>query len=85
MLWDVAVHGGLQLAGQAPLVANGKLIVARQTSRDGFIQAYDAETGKYRWTWRAIPEHGRSRPGELGRPEPGRRSDLDRRGPTIRS
>ena len=37
------------------------------TSRDGYIQAYDAETGKYLWTWSPIPGAGRSGAGKLGR------------------
>ena len=44
-----------RLAGQAPLVAKGKVIVSGNTP-SGFIQAYDAETGRHLWTWNAIPQ-----------------------------
>ena len=54
VLWDVAVHDGLQLAGQAPLIVKGKLIVSGNQPH-GFIQAYDADTGKYLWSWSPIP------------------------------
>jgi alcohol dehydrogenase (cytochrome c) len=54
VLWDVAVHDGLQLAGQAPLIVKGKLIVSGNQPH-GFIQSYDADTGKYLWTWSPIP------------------------------
>lgn len=54
VLWDVAVAGGLQLAGQAPLVVNGKVIVSGNRP-NGFIQAYDAQSGQHLWTWSPIP------------------------------
>src|SRR5882757_4424515 len=54
VLWDVAVHDGLQLAGQAPLIAHGKLIVSGNQPH-GYIQAYDADSGKYLWSWSPIP------------------------------
>src|SRR6266702_2853321 len=54
VLWDVAVQDGLQLAGQAPLIAHGKLIVSGNQPH-GFIQAYDADTGKYLWSWTPVP------------------------------
>jgi alcohol dehydrogenase (cytochrome c) len=54
VLWDVAVHGGLQLAGQAPLIVHDKLIVSGNLPH-GFIQAYDADTGKFLWDWSPIP------------------------------
>jgi alcohol dehydrogenase (cytochrome c) len=57
VVWDVKSYGGLILAGGAPLVAHGKVIVSGNKP-DGFIQAYDAETGKYIWTWSPIPKAG---------------------------
>ena len=54
VLWDVAVHDGLQLAGQAPLIVKGKLIVSGNQPH-GFIQSYDADTGKYLWSWSPLP------------------------------
>lgn len=58
VVWDVPVNGGRLLSGAAPLVAHGKLIVGAIDSPNGFIQAYDAQTGKYIWTWSAIPKLG---------------------------
>jgi alcohol dehydrogenase (cytochrome c) len=55
VLWDVKSNGGMVLAGGAPLIAHGKIIVCGNRP-DGFIQAYDAETGKYIWTWSPIPK-----------------------------
>jgi alcohol dehydrogenase (cytochrome c) len=54
VLWDVAVHDGLQLAGQAPLIVKGKLIVSGNLPH-GFIQSYEADTGKYLWSWSPLP------------------------------
>ena len=55
--WDVKSDGGNTIAGGAPLVADGKVIVTGNRP-GGFIQAYDAETGKYLWTWSALPKPG---------------------------
>ena len=65
-LFVTAADGALvaapwRLAGQAPLVAKGKVIVSGNTP-SGFIQAYDAETGKFLWIWNAIPQ----KPGDPG-------------------
>ena len=54
-IWETRVAGPWRLAGQAPLVAKGKVIVSGNTP-SGFIQAYDAESGKYLWTWNAVPQ-----------------------------
>jgi len=54
VLWETAVHDNLQLAGGAPLVAHGKVIVSGNQP-NGFIQAYDAESGKYVWEWHPVP------------------------------
>lgn len=53
VLWDTKTEW--QLAGQAPLVARGKVIVSGNRP-NGFIQAYDLETGKLVWTWSPIPD-----------------------------
>jgi alcohol dehydrogenase (cytochrome c) len=53
VLWDTKTQW--QLAGQAPLVARGKVIVSGNRP-NGFIQAYDLETGKLDWTWTPIPD-----------------------------
>lgn len=55
IVWETKVAPPWRLAGQAPLVAKGRVIVSGN-SPSGFIQAYDAETGKYLWTWNAIPQ-----------------------------
>ena len=55
--WDVKSEGGYTIAGGAPFVADGKVIVTGNRP-GGFIQAYDAETGKYLWTWSALPKTG---------------------------
>lgn len=56
ILWDVATHDGMQITGGAPLVVNGKLIVSgNRGAPGGFAQGYDATTGKYLWTWSALP------------------------------
>jgi alcohol dehydrogenase (cytochrome c) len=54
-VWETPVAAPWRLAGQAPLVAKGKVIVSGNQP-SGFIQAYDAETGKHVWTWNAIPQ-----------------------------
>lgn len=58
VVWDVPVDGGRRLSGAAPYVAKGKVIVGVLDQPNGYIQAYDAETGKYAWTWHAIPKIG---------------------------
>ena len=56
-LWEAKVVGGerYRFAGQAPLIAKGKIIMSGNQP-SGFIQAYDVETGKHLWTWNAIPQ-----------------------------
>jgi alcohol dehydrogenase (cytochrome c) len=58
VVWDVAVNGGRRLSGIPPMAVKGKLIVGVLDQPDGYIQAYDTETGKYLWTWHAIPKIG---------------------------
>src|SRR5450432_141611 len=58
VVWDVAVDGGRRLSGVAPMAAKGKIIVGVLDQPDGYIQAYDAQTGKHAWTWHAIPKIG---------------------------
>jgi glucose dehydrogenase len=53
----VKSEGGFVIAGGAPLVADGKVIVSGNRP-SGFIQALDAETGKYLWNWSALPKPG---------------------------
>ena len=55
-IWETLVAGErYRFAGQAPLVAKGKIIMTGNQPF-GFIQAYDVETGKHLWTWNAIPQ-----------------------------
>jgi alcohol dehydrogenase (cytochrome c) len=58
VVWDVAVDGGRRLSGVPPMAAKGKIIVGVLDQPDGYIQAYDAKTGKHAWTWHAIPKIG---------------------------
>jgi alcohol dehydrogenase (cytochrome c) len=53
--WDVKSQAPYEISGGAPIVADGKLIVSGNRP-GGFVQAYDAETGKYIWTWSALPK-----------------------------
>jgi alcohol dehydrogenase (cytochrome c) len=55
-LWEASVAGErYRFAGQAPLVAKGKIIMSGNQPF-GFIQVFDVETGKHLWTWNAIPQ-----------------------------
>jgi alcohol dehydrogenase (cytochrome c) len=54
-VWETKVPDPWRLAGQAPLVAKGKVIVSGNQP-SGFIQAYDAATGKFAWIWNVIPQ-----------------------------
>ena len=58
VVWDVPVNAGRRLSGAAPFVAKDKVIVGALDAPDGYIQAYDAKTGRYLWTWHAIPKIG---------------------------
>ncbi|HEY8254489.1 MAG TPA: PQQ-binding-like beta-propeller repeat protein [Rhizomicrobium sp.] len=62
-LWESKGGPKVSFSGGPPMVANGKILVVGNrfgTAGDGggFIQAYDEQTGDYRWTWRAVPEKG---------------------------
>src|SRR6478752_7514580 len=60
-IWESKGGPKVSLSGGPPLVASGKILVMgnRFTASDGggFIQAYDEQTGDYRWTWRSIPDN----------------------------
>ena len=51
----------------APLVAKGKIVIGiagpGEMGPRGFIEAFDAETGKSQWRWYSIPAAGHSIPG----------------------
>ena len=55
VVWDVPTASGRRLSGAPPYVVKGKVIVGILDQPDGFIEAYDARTGKHAWTWHAIP------------------------------
>jgi len=54
-VWETKTPEPWRLAGQAPLVAKGKVIVSGNQP-SGFIQAYDAESGKHLWTFNVVPQ-----------------------------
>jgi alcohol dehydrogenase (cytochrome c) len=58
-LWESKMVGeAIRLHGAAPLVAKGKVIMGGSGRDGGWIQAFDAETGKHAWTWNVIPKPG---------------------------
>jgi len=62
LLWDSKVVGdGYRILGAAPMIAKGKVIVGGSGSAGGWIEAFNADTGKHEWTWNVIPK-----PGEKG-------------------
>jgi len=62
LIWESKTVGeGYRMLGAAPLIAKGKVIVGGSGKSGGWVQAFDADTGKYAWTWNVIPK-----PGEKG-------------------
>src|SRR5580765_5453313 len=62
LLWETKAEGeGRRMQGAAPLIAKGKVIMGGSGRGGGWIQAFDADTGKHAWTWNVIPK-----PGEKG-------------------
>jgi alcohol dehydrogenase (cytochrome c) len=57
-LWESKGGPKITFTGAAPIVADGKVIVAGSSAPGGFVQAYDAETGDFRWMWKALPDKG---------------------------
>jgi alcohol dehydrogenase (cytochrome c) len=63
VIWDVAVEDyqkGFSIT-HAPLAIDGKIIIgitAGECALTGFVDAYDAATGKLLWRHRTIPEKG---------------------------
>jgi alcohol dehydrogenase (cytochrome c) len=61
-VWESTGGPKTDFTGGAPMVADGQIIVTgnRFSAADpgGFVQAYDAATGAFRWTWHAIPSKG---------------------------
>jgi len=55
VVWDVPTASGRRLSGAPPFAAKGKVVVGILDQPDGFIEAYDAATGRHAWTWHAIP------------------------------
>ncbi|HZS52441.1 MAG TPA: PQQ-binding-like beta-propeller repeat protein [Bryobacterales bacterium] len=58
LVWETKAPGGVRLQGGAPLIVKGKVYVGGSGRTGGFVQAYDAETGKHLWTWNVIPKPG---------------------------
>ena len=58
LIWETKSPGGSRLQGGAPLVVKGKVMVGGSGQGGGFVQAYDAETGKHLWTWNVVPKPG---------------------------
>jgi alcohol dehydrogenase (cytochrome c) len=62
LIWETKAEGeGRRMQGAAPLIAKGKVIMGGSGRGGGWIQAFDADTGKHAWTWNVIPK-----PGEKG-------------------
>src|SRR2546426_3825946 len=63
-LWEtkIADYGDGYYVSQAPLVVKGKVIVGisgpGEMGPRGFVEAFDAETGKSVWRWYSIPAAG---------------------------
>jgi alcohol dehydrogenase (cytochrome c) len=58
VIWETKMAGAsMHYLGGAPLVVNNKVIVGLYSS-SGFVDAYDAETGKPLWRWSALPKPG---------------------------
>src|SRR2546428_3976957 len=62
--WEtkIADYGDGYFVSGAPLVAKGKIVIGiagpGEMGPRGFIEAFDAETGKSRWRWYSIPAAG---------------------------
>jgi alcohol dehydrogenase (cytochrome c) len=62
--WDtkIADYGDGYFVSQAPMVVKGKIIVGiagpGEMGPRGFVEAFDAETGKSVWRWYSIPAAG---------------------------
>lgn len=58
VIWETKMPGtSIHYQGGAPLVVNNKVVLGLY-STSGFVDAYDAETGKPLWRWNAIPKPG---------------------------
>ena len=63
LIWEVKLAEATDgyWSPAAPLIVNGKVIVgiaAGDQGLNGFLDAYDAETGKRIWRWHTIPKPG---------------------------
>lgn len=60
-IWESKGGPQVLFAGTPPMVANGKILVTGNrfhgSDGGGFVQAFDEQTGEYRWTWRSIPDN----------------------------
>ena len=58
-LWEARPsQPGKRFQGPMPFAAKGLIIMSGSGQGGGFIEAFDAKTGKSNWTWNAIPKPG---------------------------
>ncbi len=58
VIWQTKMPGeDIHYQGGAPLVIKGKVIIG-DSGKSGFVDAYDAETGKQLWRWSVLPKAG---------------------------
>jgi alcohol dehydrogenase (cytochrome c) len=59
VIWETKMEGeGVRYQGGAPQIIKDKVIIGGNSRTGGFIDAYNAETGKHAWRWNAIPKPG---------------------------
>jgi alcohol dehydrogenase (cytochrome c) len=57
---------GKRFQGPMPFAAKGLIIMSGSGQGGGFIEAFDALTGKPKWHWNTIPRSGRAWPRNVG-------------------
>jgi len=58
-LWEARpTQAGKRFQGPMPFAAKGMVIMSGSGQGGGFIEAFDALTGKSRWSWNTIPKPG---------------------------
>ena len=58
-IWEARPsQAGKRFQGPMPFAAKGLIIMSGSGQGGGFIEAFDALTGKPRWSWNAIPKPG---------------------------
>ena len=67
-MWEARPsQAGKRFQGPMPFAAKGMIIMSGSGQGGGFIEAFDALTGKSKWSWNAIPEARRARQRNVGR------------------